>query len=104
MIDPRIQEVLRLVCAARRAVALARDWEAREALLGNVDIAGDTIAALVADLGRMERRAAALIGNGVTTDDGGRIEVALCDRRAKPRPLFVFRRGNLETTIFGRVA
>lgn len=106
MINPNLAEALRTIHAARRAVALCREFEGRERLAGgNVALAEMTTAALVIDLCQAEAQAAALIGGeGYTVPSGGLITIELSERRARPRPCFVFKRGNMQTTIFGRAA
>jgi hypothetical protein len=92
--NEQLQEALRLVHSGRRALALARQMQARRDVLAAHDPHfDDVVHALILECMNAEARCAALIGsNGVLDDNGNCITVVRDDRRARPRWRFLFLR------------
>jgi hypothetical protein len=92
--NEQLQEALRLVHAGRRALALARQMQARRDVLAAYDpMFDDVIGALILECMNAEARCAALIGHdGVIDENGNCVTVVRDDRRARPRWRFLFLR------------
>jgi hypothetical protein len=79
--------------AARRALARAREIQQTDGLAGG-GVAYDTIVQnLACETDRLERQAAAQVGDGLTIlETGARIIVKVDDRRSRPRARFLYLR------------
>jgi hypothetical protein len=85
----KITEALFRVQSCRRTLALARQVRDNSY---HMAFAADVVTSLARQLANAELEAARLIGpTGHTFDCGGFISVAKDDRRAAPRPRFLYR-------------
>lgn len=85
----QLTDALLAVHAARRTLHIARERAQRAELMG-AGIIDDLVQALAVQVANAERYATQLVGPGFRLDNGASISVVRDDRRAMPRPRYLY--------------